>query len=568
MVDSVSNKPNLLKLSVSSLKTYETCPRKYYFSYIEKPKIPEKDWAHLTVGNFVHEVLEEFHNILKEDKAKDRKKLMTFACQSKEKEKKGAGLKFKLDETMRKEIKEMLFAYLSYIDQKGIPNVEANEKKFNIYLDEDLLIRGVIDRVDIGVGDASDMYHLVDYKGLAVDTPIPTPSGWTTMGELKVGDKVFGSDGQLTSVTLKSGVHNRECYKITLSDGEEIVCDNVHLWNVGYRASGYNKNYDKTVSTEELYALFGSHRDRGEGSFIINNSKALNLPEVELPTSPWLLGAWLGDKTSLLVDGKSLESLPLNNYIPQQYLRASFSQRVSLLQGLMDTSGSWNSKRKVCTFITTDEKLFNQAVELIRTFGLTVQAHRTINKLSDFSFKAEFKPAGIAPFKLNWKACQAVEAAEGACNSVFGKRRKITSIDKVDSVPTQCIGVDAEDELYLCGKGFVPSHNTGKSKYLDEFQLLVYGIPLLQDNPDIQEYKASYIALKENMKEISYTFTKTDVERVKEKIRAVARQIREDTTWEPRPQFLCNYCDYESLCDASPKKRLSQFVKGGEIEWA
>src|ERR1017187_7940940 len=28
---------------------------------------------------------------------------------------------------------------------------------------------------------------VLDYKGLALDTPIPTPSGWTTMGALKTG---------------------------------------------------------------------------------------------------------------------------------------------------------------------------------------------------------------------------------------------------------------------------------------------------------------------------------------------------------------------------------------------
>ena len=28
-------------------------------------------------------------------------------------------------------------------------------------------------------------------KQVALDTPIPTPHGWTTMGEIKVGDSVF-----------------------------------------------------------------------------------------------------------------------------------------------------------------------------------------------------------------------------------------------------------------------------------------------------------------------------------------------------------------------------------------
>ena len=33
-------------------------------------------------------------------------------------------------------------------------------------------------------------------KALALDTPIATPSGWTTMGDLQVGDWVFDEEGK------------------------------------------------------------------------------------------------------------------------------------------------------------------------------------------------------------------------------------------------------------------------------------------------------------------------------------------------------------------------------------
>ena len=33
-------------------------------------------------------------------------------------------------------------------------------------------------------------------KALALDTLVPTPAGWITMGELRDGDMVFGSDGK------------------------------------------------------------------------------------------------------------------------------------------------------------------------------------------------------------------------------------------------------------------------------------------------------------------------------------------------------------------------------------
>lgn len=67
-------------------------------------------------------------------------------------------------------------------------------------------------------------------KGLALDTPIPTPTGWTTMGELKVGDEVFDEAGNPTTVTYKSPVHNIPCYRVTFNDGATLITDNVHLW--------------------------------------------------------------------------------------------------------------------------------------------------------------------------------------------------------------------------------------------------------------------------------------------------------------------------------------------------
>ncbi|MGB8383462.1 MAG: hypothetical protein WCG47_19810, partial [Dermatophilaceae bacterium] len=68
-------------------------------------------------------------------------------------------------------------------------------------------------------------------KALACTTPIPTPSGWTTMGELSVGDVVFDEQGQRCTVT---GVYDqpqgRPCNEVVFSDGSSIVADEDHLW--------------------------------------------------------------------------------------------------------------------------------------------------------------------------------------------------------------------------------------------------------------------------------------------------------------------------------------------------
>ncbi len=68
-------------------------------------------------------------------------------------------------------------------------------------------------------------------KALALDTPLPTPTGWTTMGEVQVGDFLLGSEGQPTRVVAATEVmHLRACFELTFSDGATIVADAQHQW--------------------------------------------------------------------------------------------------------------------------------------------------------------------------------------------------------------------------------------------------------------------------------------------------------------------------------------------------
>ncbi|WP_433394477.1 replicative DNA helicase [Micromonospora sp. KLBMP9576] len=74
-------------------------------------------------------------------------------------------------------------------------------------------------------------------KALALDTPLPTPTGWTTMGDVQVGDQLLGADGLPTTVTAAFEVrHDRPCYEVEFSDGSVIVADAEHLWKTTTRA--------------------------------------------------------------------------------------------------------------------------------------------------------------------------------------------------------------------------------------------------------------------------------------------------------------------------------------------
>lgn len=68
-------------------------------------------------------------------------------------------------------------------------------------------------------------------KALDVDTAIPTPAGWTTMGELHEGAEVFDEHGHPCKVTHAFEVmRDRPCFEVVFSDGSTLVADADHLW--------------------------------------------------------------------------------------------------------------------------------------------------------------------------------------------------------------------------------------------------------------------------------------------------------------------------------------------------
>jgi hypothetical protein len=89
-------------------------------------------------------------------------------------------------------------------------------------------------------------------KALALDTPIKTPNGWTTMGELKDGDQVFGLDGNPCNVVKAHNVlYNRKCYEIEFENGERIVADAEHRWFT----NGSIKTTEDIFNSKEVHLI-------------------------------------------------------------------------------------------------------------------------------------------------------------------------------------------------------------------------------------------------------------------------------------------------------------------------
>src|ERR687884_2226671 len=113
------------------------------------------------------------------------------------------------------------------------------------YMDLDKLLGG-FQRTDLIILAARTSVG----KALALDTPIPTPNGWTTMGDLRPGDQVFDEQGRPCTVTFTTGVqYERECYEVVFSDGERIIADADHRWSVLTRSARRSVRPSRTIVT-------------------------------------------------------------------------------------------------------------------------------------------------------------------------------------------------------------------------------------------------------------------------------------------------------------------------------
>lgn len=128
---------------------------------------------------------------------------------------------------------------------------------------------------------------------LALDTPVPTVAGWTTVGKLRVGDEVFGSDGRPVAVARTTRVfEGLDCYRVTFSDGEQIVASGSHQWTVDNHDLHSGKHTRVTVTTEAMSRDFRSSRGN---AYRLPLTPAFEVPERDLCVDPYFLGLWLGD---------------------------------------------------------------------------------------------------------------------------------------------------------------------------------------------------------------------------------------------------------------------------------
>ena len=265
-------------------------------------------------------------------------------------------------------------------------------------------------------------------KALALDTPLPTPTGWTTMGAVRVGDLLLDATGRPTTVVAATEVlTGRPCYEVEFADGTVITADAEHQWRTG---AGIG-------TTRQLAESAGEHR--------IEAVAPLALPERELPVAPYTVGVLLvRDRDSLdpdlVVDAADV--LPDR----RDYLRASRSQRQDLLAGLLDGVGTVADDGRIELRVGAD--LVADVAELVAGLGHCVRVDGEL-----ITFATEDRV-----FRVERKHLRHKDAAAAAPVPV--RDHRVVAVRPVPSVPVRCVEVDNAEHLYLASRAMIPTHNS------------------------------------------------------------------------------------------------------------
>lgn len=365
-----------------------------------------------------------------------------------------------------------------------------------------------------------------------VSSLIPTPTGHKRMGDLKVGDEVYGRDGKVTKVT---GVFPQGIVPVAdvyFRDGSVVRCSKNHLWDTRTQSQRHRGQKFTTKTTEEIQrTLRSKHGQRNHEVPTITSP--VEFPRIEVPIDPYLLGCLLGDGTIssgsiqfttsdlelvtliqdrlpsnvsikpnkssitgydyyITKDSKAIPTNPLkealrnlgvwgktssNKEVPELYLYNDSDTRLEVLRGLMDTDGSIFLHRKRndtmrMEFYSTSTALANNVKFLVESLGGTakIRVKEVAGSVSSTGLRYNHD--------INVVTIHLPETINpfrlSRKSEKFNPSPVIRLIDNVIDAgeeECQCISVDSPDHLYLTGS-FVVTHNTFRNAFIiaDEAQ--------------------------------------------------------------------------------------------------
>ena len=327
-----------------------------------------------------------------------------------------------------------------------------------------------------------------------------TSTGYVPFGEITTDHKAIGSSGKPVDILGVYPQGERDIYTVTFNDGAVAKVDGDHIWTVSKGAPiTSTASQISDMTTKEILAS-GIKDGAGNNKYSIPVAEPVEFEcNNKLPIGAYSLGAILGDgsicnssphmssaddaildymeKDGIWADHAAswdyrltngwdgdlkhqLEKLELwgtkshTKFIPAIYKTASISERLSLLQGLMDTDGG--VERGLANYYTVSEQLANDVIEIVNSLGgITRKSYKKIPKGGHYTPITVHVnlPAQFNPFRLERKATKYTPATK------YIPARRITAIEYSHKEEATCIRVDADDHLFVMNN-YIVTHNT------------------------------------------------------------------------------------------------------------
>jgi hypothetical protein len=259
-------------------------------------------------------------------------------------------------------------------------------------------------------------------KALTMNSKIYTPNGWVYNKDVQVGDTILGKNGKPQTVLGVYPQGLRPTYKVTFNDGTSCECDEEHLWSVSLELT----NSYKTITLKEIMKDI-KHEQL---NYRIPLVEPVHFNEKQIKIKPYIFGSLLGKKTN-------------NKFIPDVYKYNSLENRIELLQGIMDSHGTINS-RGIIEFSSTSKQFTEDVRELVLSLG-------GFCKYEDSYRISIYFTGDIKPFKLKRKLER--------FKPIEKYFKFFKSIEYIGEKECQCIKVSNPDELYVIDD-FIVTHNT------------------------------------------------------------------------------------------------------------
>jgi hypothetical protein len=381
-------------------------------------------------------------------------------------------------------------------------------------------------------------------KALALDTKLPTPGGWTTMGAVERGDKLFAEDGKVCTVTDAWPVrYDRPCYEVTFSDDTKVTADAEHQWLAENSAARRAANRDhpmapprleskragrwqnerrawpEILTTEQLAAQMADSPRGFRNTYSVRVAAPLQCPDADLPVPPYTLGAWLGDGATATgsvtsADPDIIAEIEAEGettwVIPSTVKEHHASYRVQGLQPRLRVAGvlgakhipevyfraserqrrallaglldtdGYCSKRGAAEFCSSRERLARDVHHLIATLGYKPSLRSKVARLNGKDCGTAWT-VGFTPSDKVFRLPRKV-ARQAMGRHLWAEHRYVVDVSPVPSVPVRCIAVDSPSHLYLAGESCIPTHNSNAAAVIAE-EMHAAGLPWVAIDP-------------------------------------------------------------------------------------